>query len=137
MDDPLVLMTVPAEPSSVPLVRHAVSGLGATDGWDPAFLTDVSVAVTEACENAVAHGYPDSAPGSVAVSIHLEGSRLTVRVVDDGVGFPAPAPGDDRREGLGLMLMAALSDDLAIASPVGGPTDLRLTFHVVRVDGSQ
>ena len=135
MDDPLVLMTVPAEPSSVPLVRHAVSGLGATDGWDPAFLTDVSVAVTEACENAVAHGYPDSAPGSVAVSIHLEGSRLTVRVVDDG-GFPhrrqETTVGGARADAHGGALRRSRH-----RTPVGGPTDLRLTFHVVRVDGSQ
>ncbi len=129
MDRPLVLMNVPADAASVSVVRHAMNGVAAVDDWHPAFLTDVNVAVTEACENAVLHGYPGRDPGTVAVGVHLEGDDLVVRVSDDGDGFPTR---DGEHDGLGVMLMLTLTEHLAIASRAGGPTELTMRFRVIR-----
>ncbi len=125
-------MTIPADAASVTVVRQAVTGLGDLDGWDPVFLADVRVAISEACENAVAHGYPDHRPGTVAIRVELTGDGMAVNVRDDGVGFPAvDAPGRPGT-GLGMALMGTLADELSITSPPGGPTELSMTFHIVR-----
>lgn len=135
MDRPLVLMSVPADAASISVVRHAMSGVAAVDDWHPAFLADVNVAVTEACENAVLHGYRGRDPGTVAIGVHTDGDDLIVRVADDGDGFPA---GDGDREapgeGVGVMLMLTLTDHLAIASRAGGPTELTMRFRILRTD---
>lgn len=131
VDHSVVLMTIPADAASVTMVRQAVSGLGDLDDWDPVFLADVRVAISEACENAIAHGYPDHRPGTVVVRVELTGDGVAVNVRDDGIGFPAlDAPGSGA--GLGMAIMGTLADELSVTSPPGGPTELSMTFHIVR-----
>lgn len=125
-------MTIPADAASVTMVRQAVTGLADLDGWDPVFLADVRVAISEACENAVAHGYPGHRSGTVVVRVELTSDGMAVSVRDDGVGFPAlDAPGHPGA-GLGMALMGTLADELSVTSPPGGPTELSMTFHIVR-----
>lgn len=135
MEAPLVLMNIPADAESISVVRHAMAGVATIDDWDPVFLTDVNVAVTEACENAVLHGFPHGNPGTVSIGVYVDDDDIVVRVADDGDGFPSVDARDDQAtEGLGVMLMLTLSDDLAISSPPGGPTELTMRFHAARID---
>ncbi len=76
--------------------------------------------ISEALTNAVKHAR--AARGTVGG--RLVGQRLIVVVTDDGVGGADPARGTGLR---GLVDRASVMDGtLAIISPVGGPTTLRL-----------
>src|SRR6478609_3995568 len=50
-----------AETDNVPLVRHALRGLLEASGVAEERISDITLAVTEACANAVLHAYPDTA----------------------------------------------------------------------------
>jgi two-component system, sensor histidine kinase PdtaS len=53
--------------------------------------TSLAVVLSELLQNVVEHGYPDGIPedgGQVVISLANDGTRLAVRVVDDGVGVP-------------------------------------------------
>ncbi|MEV7090335.1 ATP-binding protein [Streptomyces sp. NPDC093085] len=79
--------------ASVPLARRLLLDAMRTEGVDPDISFDLSVALTEACANAVEHGGavrgPGEAPGAYRVTAYLDGARCRIEVADSGPGFPA------------------------------------------------
>ncbi|MEU2658340.1 ATP-binding protein [Streptomyces sp. NPDC007325] len=107
------------EAASVPLARRLFLGTMETAGVDPDVSYELSVALTEACANAVEHGGGAAAGrGSEAyrVTAFLDGETCRIEVADAGPGFsgtraePAPAAGPDAEHGRGLRLIEELSD---------------------------
>lgn len=81
------------EAASVPLARRLLIGTMETAGVDPDISFDLSVALSEACANAVEHGGDDGSDGpgeAYRVTAYLDGERCRIEVADTGPGFPAP-----------------------------------------------
>lgn len=98
------------EAASVPLARRFLLGTMESAGVDPDISFDLSVALSEACANAVEHGGarggPDdagenrdawdaweepsaTARGQYRVTAYLDGEKCRIEVADSGPGFPA------------------------------------------------
>jgi serine/threonine-protein kinase RsbW len=117
-----------AEADNVPLVRHALRGLLEASGISDERISDIALAVTEACANAVLHAYANRA-GAFEVAATLSiGGELVVTVRDHGTGM-APRV-DSPGLGVGLPVMAAIADALEIDTPDGSGTLVRMTFGV-------
>ena len=106
-----IRLTLPARAENVALVRHVCSALAEALGLPERVTEDMRLAVTEACTNVVRHAY-EEADGPIDVQIESDGDRLTVVVCDQGRGISPSA--DSEGPGLGLPLIAALTDDLEI-----------------------
>ena len=116
-----------AVPSSVAAARHAVRAyLSGVDTSDPP-LGDVTLAVSEAVTNVVNHAYLGDAPGGVRVAIELFAEEIEVVVEDFGRGMQ-PRP-DSPGLGLGLPLMANVTDRFDTRSVIGQGTRLCLWFR--------
>ncbi|WP_405615503.1 ATP-binding protein [Streptomyces sp. NBC_01511] len=83
------------EAASVPLARRLLIGTMETAGVDPDISFDLSVALSEACANAVEHG-GDDRPGersraseAYRVTAYLDGEKCRIEVSDSGPGFPS------------------------------------------------
>ncbi|MFF5447404.1 ATP-binding protein [Streptomyces sp. NPDC012888] len=78
------------EAASVPLARRLLLGTMETAGVDPDISFDLSVALSEACANAVEHGgrEPGAECGAYRVTAYLDGDRCRIEVTDSGPGFP-------------------------------------------------
>ena len=87
---PDVELILPAEPESVALARQMVRGIVDALGWGEESRTDVSIAVTEACTNAVLHAYPDRRRGRVRGARVGRARELVVAVRDRGRGISPP-----------------------------------------------
>lgn len=88
---------------------------------------DLCVAASEACANAIEHAHGS---GRVQVEVLLHPDRVEVQILGPGE-FHVPAPGSERdHRGLGLPLMATLSDHLALYSGPQGGTLVSLTFYL-------
>ena len=127
---PVVRLTLPARPEGVGVVRQALTGLADGLALDAAVLADAKMAVTEACTNAVVHAY-DGSGGPVDVEMFADEAQLTVVVRDEGIGITD----EERTEGtlgLGLPLIAALSDDFELRAADGDGTEVRMGFLYVR-----
>jgi anti-sigma regulatory factor (Ser/Thr protein kinase) len=117
--------TYPAAPASVPLARLRVSELAVAAGADPERLDSVRLATSEAVTNAVRHAYRGE-PGDVYVTAAVVSGEIWVLIADDGCGLEARA--DRPGLGLGLGLIALVSDDLAIVKRAGGGVEVRMSF---------
>ena len=122
---PDVELTLPARAENVAVVRHAIGGLGEALDLHPQTLSDVKLAVTEACTNVVRHAY-EGREGPLLVEACPEPSRLTIVVSDEGTGMrPHPEAGGP---GLGLPLITALADDVEIDHAPEHGSRVRMRF---------
>jgi serine/threonine-protein kinase RsbW len=122
-----VRLTLAAHAAQVPLVRQVVGSLAQSAGLPESRIEDVKLAVTEACTNVVRHAYPDET-GSLEVLASSAEDGLTVAVSDHGCGLRPRV--HDGPGGLGLPLMAALTDAVEIDNADGQGTTVRLSFAV-------
>jgi serine/threonine-protein kinase RsbW len=130
---PDVRLTMPARAEGVAVVRQALAGIADALAVDAAVLADMKMAVSEACTNVVVHAY-DSSDGTLEVDMSADDVGVTIRVRDHGRGIQAQAtnPRDVPALGLGLPLIAALSDTFEVQGAEGEGTEVRMTFTYAR-----
>jgi anti-sigma regulatory factor (Ser/Thr protein kinase) len=114
---PAFVITVPARPENVGLVRQALTGVCDALTADPKATADVRLAATEACTNVVVHAY-DGSSGALEVEARPDGNRLEVLVRDRGSGFAPHSPA--RGLGLGLPLIMALAESVNVSAGADG-----------------
>jgi anti-sigma regulatory factor (Ser/Thr protein kinase) len=118
---------LPAIPSSVTALRHAVADFVAAAGIGEPVLAGVKLAVSEAVTNAVVHAYVDAdGPGEVRVVACVSDHDVRVTVSDDGCGMVPRL--DSPGLGVGLPFIAHTADTLDIATSAAGGTELRMSF---------
>ncbi|UUU40979.1 ATP-binding protein [Streptomyces sp. NBC_00162] len=114
------------EAASVPLARRLLLGTMETAGVDPDISYDLSVALSEACANAVEHGgcggFPDQAE-AYHVTAYLDGDCCRIEVTDSGPGFPPSTVARLRpslaEHGRGLHLIEELADHVRFRNRPG------------------
>ncbi|MEV5374677.1 ATP-binding protein [Streptomyces nondiastaticus] len=121
------------EAASVPLARRLLVGTMETAGVDPDISYDLSLALSEACANAVEHG-GDSSTGYL-VTAFIDGDTCRIEVTDSGPGFPEQPRSHERRSrlpqpprplapaedehGRGLFLIESLTDHVRVRNRPG------------------
>jgi len=126
MSDELDLVLA-SSAENVPVVRQAVRGLLDAASVEDQVAGDVLLAVTEACTNVVRHAYRDaSAPGEIEITASSDGHRLVIAVRDRGCGL-SPCI-DSPGLGLGLPVIAAVSDRMEVHEADGGGTLVTMEF---------
>jgi serine/threonine-protein kinase RsbW len=121
-------LALPAQAENIAVVRYALGGLGEAFAVPEPKLSDIRLAVTEACANVVVHAYPDGHGGPMEVIASKHDDTLTVLVRDWGRGI-GPRP-DSPGLGLGLSLIAALADSVQLAHGDIEHTEVRMTFSL-------
>jgi serine/threonine-protein kinase RsbW len=122
-------LTLPATAENVMVVRQAVAGLGEALGLTGSRIADLKTVVTEACNNVVLHAY-DDAPGPMRVSADPGDGQLEIQIADEGHGFRPRANAGGPSLGLGLPLIAALSDSFEVSGGAGqgNRTTIRFSY---------
>jgi serine/threonine-protein kinase RsbW len=124
-----VELTLDARPQNLALIRLALGGAAANAGAPREIVSDLKLAVTEACTNVIQHAYGgDPAAGEIVVRYTVEPGALSVEVEDTGSGFELDAPSTGRERnggGNGLMIIRVLTDELSVSS---ADTGTRVAF---------
>jgi serine/threonine-protein kinase RsbW len=129
VSDPELQLALPARAENVIVVRQAVSGLGEALELSEQRVDDLKVVVTEACNNVVMHAYEDE-PGPLVVSAISSSEAVEVTVADRGRGFQPQASAQENSLGLGLPLIASLSDSFEIRGGSGAGTRIKIRFNL-------
>ena len=127
MSDTVVHLRFPAKPEYLLLARLALSGVARELPVDDELLADLKLALTEACGNAVRHGYADGA-GDVDVVFAVNDERIELTVEDRGDGIRVAETPDVRslvgagqaEGGMGMSIIRAIVDELDVDSGVDG-----------------
>jgi serine/threonine-protein kinase RsbW len=126
---PQLRLELPAKPENVIVVRQAVAGLGEAVGLGEQRVNDMKTVVTEACNNVVVHAY-DGDHGPLEVTAAAGDNDIEVAVSDRGRGFQPRAAADEPSLGLGLPLIASLSDSFSIQGGAGSGTRISARFDL-------
>jgi anti-sigma regulatory factor (Ser/Thr protein kinase) len=118
--------TFEATTAAVARARSQLADFAATVGATDSQTDAVRLAASEAVTNSVLHAYRGE-PGPIYVSAALVSGELWIQIADDGCGLKPRA--DRPGLGLGLGLIAQLSDDFAIVCRASGGTEVRLRIH--------
>ncbi|HEY4828174.1 MAG TPA: ATP-binding protein [Solirubrobacteraceae bacterium] len=118
-----VHLNLPCHASSVREARLAVAALARRAGMPDERIEDLRLAVSEAATNAIQHGVDGS--GDVSVNASVAQGELRVWITDKGGGM-RPRP-DSPGLGLGLPIIASLTDHLEIVTDDEGTT-VEMTF---------
>jgi serine/threonine-protein kinase RsbW len=118
----------PAVPESVRVARHALTVFADRAGADAERLEAIRLAASEAVTNAILHAYSGDRSGTIQVSASYVKDEVWLLIGDAGTGLRARSnsPG----LGLGLALIAQLSDEFQILSRGSGGTELRMRFKL-------
>jgi serine/threonine-protein kinase RsbW len=136
MDTPELHLVLGARPENVIVVRQAVAGLGEALGLPPQRVDDMKAVVTEACNNVVIHAY-EGEPGPLEVSAVSHDDAVEIAIEDHGKGFqPRTDPSGEASLGIGLPLIASLSDSFEIRGGAGEGTHTVVRFAFRPSDSS-
>jgi serine/threonine-protein kinase RsbW len=111
-------LSLPRDALTVPVSRHVCRSALAELGAAEDVVSDIEIALTEACTNVLKH----SGPGDeYEVTVDVTPDACVIRVVDSGRGFDSKAvsqePSDVAAErGRGIELMTALVDHVQFVS---------------------
>lgn len=119
------------------LSRLVLTGIAAAEGLSSQVVSDLKLAVTEACTNAIEHAYGDEPMdgADVEVCYTIDHGTLTVEVLDRGCGFDTaaalarrPTEATAKDGGMGLAIIGSLVDEMAITADAGG-SRVRFSKH--------
>jgi serine/threonine-protein kinase RsbW len=125
---PDIQLVLGARAENIAIVRHAFGAFDDACDIDAQTLSDIRLAVTEACTNVVVHAYPDGREGPMEVLATLLGEELIVVVRDAGKGI-GPRP-DSPGLGLGLPLIASLTESVQLRRDEQERTEVRMIFSL-------
>ena len=127
-----VRLAMPAKAEYLILVRLALAGIAREVPMSEPALADLKLAVTEVCGNVVRHAYGDGS-GEVRVTFDIAPYAIEVAVEDDGAGLAIEDAPDvvwldeePVEAGMGLAIIRAVVDDVAVEARDGSGTVVRL-----------
>src|SRR2546423_7965441 len=82
-----IRLTIPARAEYITLGRLTLTAIARVRPLTDETLSDLKLALTEACTNSVRHAYQQGRTGVVEIVYQLEPDRLVVEIADDGEGF--------------------------------------------------
>ncbi len=115
----------PARAEHVGAARRAARAAAQAAGAAREVREAVGIAVSEAVTNAILHGYR-KAPGEFVLRLEVQDGALCVTVTDDGVGMQPRT--DSPGAGLGLPLIASVTQSFSVSAVPDGGTVVSMTF---------
>jgi len=123
--------TYPALAESVPRAREALTTFARSTGASQEQVDALRLAASEALTNVVLHAY-NGESGAVHVTAARTCEDLWVLIADDGRGLQTRS--ESRGLGMGLALIACMTDYFAVVKRSSGGTEIRMRFghHLAR-----
>jgi anti-sigma regulatory factor (Ser/Thr protein kinase) len=132
-------ITIRARLDQVESLSNLVGECAESAGFDATTSYACQLAVSEACENIILHGYGPSKEGEIEAAVDARPGYLCIRIRDDAQPFnPAERPEDQAWPddeppvgGLGLLMIHRLMDKISYTRR-GGRNLLTLVKSVMR-----
>ena len=132
-------LTTPSQTENLELIRTVVAKIAQKAGYAEMVVMQITLAVEEACVNAIKHAHKNIAAKPLRVQIKKDHQKLIVVVSERGKGFDFQNLKEPdmqeylakrRRGGLGIVLMKRLMDEVRFESLKGKGTRVWLMRYL-------
>lgn len=131
-------LTIRSSVNELKRVADFTENIGEQLGLSEDVIDDISIAVTEAVNNAITHGNKNNESKAIEISYKIEKEKIIVNVKDNGEGFEIDNISDPRvdenllkNSGRGILIMRSLMDDVVVISDNQG-TEVQLVKYINR-----
>ncbi len=130
-----IRLSIPNKPEYVRVARLTVAAVASRIGFDIEKIEDMKIAISEACNNAIAHGCKHKGEGEYDINFVLTGEKITISVYDKGMGcklekIKKPDFSELNEGGLGIFIIKSLMDDVEIKSEKGKGTMIKMIKYL-------
>jgi serine/threonine-protein kinase RsbW len=132
-------LQVPSSTENLAMIREFVTAVGRQAQLDEIAITNLELAVDEACANVIEHAYGHDITKEVVVRAKFDDESLQISVIDEGLGFdPDKTPQESVEDlikerksgGLGIRLIKQLMDDVSYEIVPGQKNELHMTKKI-------
>jgi serine/threonine-protein kinase RsbW len=132
-------LQVPSSTENLALIREFVTAVGRQAQLEEPEITNLELAVDEACANVIEHAYGHDITKEVVVRAKFDDESLRISVIDEGLGFDPGSVGQDSVEqlihdrqsgGLGIRLIKKLMDEVSYEIMPGQKNELHMTKKI-------
>ncbi|MCH8928259.1 MAG: ATP-binding protein [Candidatus Marinimicrobia bacterium] len=131
-------LTIRSSVNELKKVAEFTENIGEQLGLSEDVIEDISIAVTEAVNNAIKHGNKNNESKAIEISYKNEKEKIIVYVKDNGGGFEIDKISDPRANenilkdsGRGILIMKSLMDKVVVTSDNQG-TEVQLVKYINR-----
>lgn len=132
-------LTVPSSTENLALIRDFVTSVGRQARMSDVDISNLELAVDEACANVIEHAYGHDRTKEVTIRAIFDESEMRISVIDSGKGFdPSQVQSEtldqlinERKSGgLGMRLIKTLMDDVRYEIVPGQKNELHMTKKI-------
>jgi len=129
-------MRIASRPDRLRMVRAMVNEAGGANGCSSECISQMVMAVDEACQNIIRHAYGGDPGGEIVVDIRRQDDRIAIHLLDFAAPVDAstikPRPLDDVKPGgLGTHFIQECMDECGFLTPPAGAGNcLRLVKRI-------
>jgi serine/threonine-protein kinase RsbW len=132
-------LQVPSSTENLALIREFVTAVGRQAQLEEPEISNLELAVDEACANVIEHAYGHDITKEVVVRAKFDDESLQISVIDEGLGFDPGNVGQDSVEqlihsrksgGLGIRLIKQLMDEVSYEIMPGQKNELHMTKKI-------
>jgi serine/threonine-protein kinase RsbW len=132
-------LQVPSSTENLSLIREFVTAVGRQAQLEEPEISNLELAVDEACANVIEHAYGHDITKEVVVRAKFDDESLRISVIDEGRGFDPANVGQDSVEqliharqsgGLGIRLIKKLMDEVSYEIMPGQKNELHMTKKI-------
>jgi len=132
-------LQVPSSTENLALIREFVTSVGRQATLDDEDITNLELAVDEACANVIEHAYGHDISKEVIVRASFDDESVRISVIDTGRGFdPSKVEQKELEQlvaqrksgGLGIRLIKTLMDEVSYEIVPGQKNELHMTKKI-------
>lgn len=113
-------LKIPSRTDNLEIIRDFIIGIAKKFGFDDDGISEIELAVDEACANVIKHAYNYDEDKKIDITVETNLSKLTITISDQGRGFdPANLESPEQRlqkharGGLGIALIKKVMDEVS------------------------
>lgn len=134
-------LKVPSSTENLALIREFVTSIGKQARMDETDISELELAVDEACANVIEHAYGHDISKEVMIRAIFDETEVRISVIDTGLGFDPNKLKSESLEqlvsqrksgGLGIRLIKSLMDDVSYEIIPGQKNELHMTKKIRR-----
>jgi serine/threonine-protein kinase RsbW len=132
-------LKVPSSTENLAMIREFVTAVGRQAQIEEAEISNLELAVDEACANVIEHAYGHDITKEVVVRAKFDDESLRISVIDEGRGFDPDNTSEDPVEqlihdrksgGLGIRLIKKLMDEVSYEIVPGKKNELHMVKKI-------